>query len=166
MAHVPAPRDSQEGRQGSPLSMRSVRVGRRIIQQTVAHLDERGRVEAWALARRLIGNPEQAQLFDDGSEHLTVPVRLKGIRVERARQFGDVDLALALWRGTGLEALCERLLPTDHMNTLHFDGGSQKKATFHHASPFGNDRRPMEMPTRDHAGWISDFAMWLLAPTD
>jgi len=94
--------------------VRSVRVGRRVIQQTVAHLgelDERGRIEARALARRLIGTPEQAQLFDDGSEQLTVPVRLKGIRIERSRQFGDVYLALALWRGTGLEDLCERLLP-------------------------------------------------------
>jgi hypothetical protein len=42
---------------------------------------------------------------------VTVPVRLKGIRVERARQFGDVYLALALWRGTGLAELCEQLLP-------------------------------------------------------
>ncbi len=93
--------------------VRSVRVGRRVIQQTVAHLgelDEHGRVEARALARRLIGVPEQAQLFKDGSEDLTVPVRLKGIRIERSRRFGDVYLALALWRGTGLEELCERLL--------------------------------------------------------
>jgi hypothetical protein len=68
--------------------VRSVRVGGRVIQQTVAQLgelDERGRVEARALARRLIGAPEQAQLFDDGSEHMTVPVRLKGIRIERSR---------------------------------------------------------------------------------
>ena len=94
--------------------VRSVRVGRRVIQQTVAHLgelDEHGRVEARALARRLIGAPEQAQLFDDGSEQMTVPVRLKGIRIERSRRFGDVYLALALWRGTGLAELCERLLP-------------------------------------------------------
>ena len=94
--------------------VRSVRVGVRVIQQTVAHLgelDEHGRVEARALARRLIGAPEQAQLFDDGSEHMTVPVRLKSIRIERSRRFGDVYLALALWRGTGLSELCERLLP-------------------------------------------------------
>src|ERR1700716_1667960 len=94
--------------------VRSVRVGRRVIQQTVAHLgelDEHGRMEARALARRLIGAPEQEQLFDDGSAHLTVPVRLKGIRIERSLQFGDVYLALALWRGMGLEDLCERLLP-------------------------------------------------------
>src|SRR6202045_1068834 len=94
--------------------VRSVRVGRRVIQQTVAQLgelDEQGRVQARALAHRLIGTPERAQLFDDGSEQLTVPVRLKGIRIERPRQFGDVYLALALWRGTGLEGLCEWLLP-------------------------------------------------------
>ena len=59
--------------------------------------------------RHLIGAPEEAQLFDDGCRDVAVPVRLKGIRVERSRQFGDVYLALALWRGTGLEALCERL---------------------------------------------------------
>ncbi len=94
--------------------VRSVRVGRRVIQQTVAQLgelDEHGRTEARALARRLIGAPEQAPLFDDLSEHLTVPVRLKSIRIERSRQFGDVYLALALWRGTGLEELCKQLLP-------------------------------------------------------
>jgi transposase len=94
--------------------VRSVRVGRRVIQQTVAHLgelDERGRLEARALARHLIGAPERAQLFDDGSEHLAVLVRLKGIAIERSRRFGDVYLALALWRGIGLEELCERLLP-------------------------------------------------------
>src|ERR1700692_726915 len=94
--------------------VRSVRVGRRVIQQTVAQLGELaggGRAEARALARRLIGAPEQAPLFDDGSEQLTVPVRLKGIRIERSRRFGDVYLALALWRGTGLEHVCEQLLP-------------------------------------------------------
>src|ERR1700736_3424364 len=67
--------------------VRSVRIGRRVIQQMVAHLgelDEHGRIEARALARRLIGATERAQLFDDGSGHLTVPVRLKGIRVERS----------------------------------------------------------------------------------
>ena len=73
--------------------VRSVRIGRRVIQQTVAHLgelDEHGRIEARAVARRLIGNPEQAQLFRGDNEDVTVPVRLKGVRIERSRQFGDV----------------------------------------------------------------------------
>jgi hypothetical protein len=42
--------------------VRSVRVGRRVIQQTVAQLGEldgRGRLEARALARRLIGEPSR-----------------------------------------------------------------------------------------------------------
>ena len=92
----------------------SVRVGRRVIQRTVAHLgelDDRGRLAARAFARRLIGAPERADLFDDRGGDVTVPVRLNGIRIERGRRFGDVYLALALWRGTGLDALCERLLP-------------------------------------------------------
>jgi transposase len=95
--------------------VRSVRIGRRVIQQTVAQLgelDARGRLQARALAKHLIGEPEQAGLFDDGKQPMTVPVRLKGVRVERSRQFGDVYLALALWRGTGLAELCERLLPS------------------------------------------------------
>jgi transposase len=94
--------------------VRSVRVGRRVIQQTVAQLgelDERGCLEARALATRLIGAPEQSPLFEDATGHLTVPVRLKEIRIERPRRFGDVYLALALWRGMGLEHLCEQLLP-------------------------------------------------------
>jgi transposase len=94
--------------------VRSVRVGRRVIQQTVAQLgelDERGRIEARLLSQRLVGAPEQAALFDDGSEQVAVPVRLKGLRIERSRRFGDVYLALALWRGVGLEELCGRLLP-------------------------------------------------------
>lgn len=94
--------------------VRSVRIGRRVIQQTVAQLgelDEAGRIQARALAQRLIGTPECAPLFNDGSEHRTVPVRLKGIRIERSRQFGDVYLALTLWRGIGLEELCQQLLP-------------------------------------------------------
>ena len=54
--------------------VRSVHVGRRVIQQTVAQLgelDERGRIEARALARRLIGAPEEAPLFNDGSGQST-----------------------------------------------------------------------------------------------
>jgi transposase len=94
--------------------VRSMRLGRRVIQQTVAQLgelDERGRIQARELAHHLIGSPERAQLFNDGSEQLTVPVRLKGVRLERSLRFGDVYLTLALWRGTGLEHLCEQLLP-------------------------------------------------------
>jgi transposase len=93
--------------------VRSVRIGRRVIQQTVAQLgelDAEGRLQARALARRLIGAPEQATLFDDGSQQQSVSVRLKGVRIERSRQFGDVYLALVLWRGVGLEEFCRQVL--------------------------------------------------------
>jgi hypothetical protein len=76
--------------------VRSVRVGRRVIQQTVAHLgdlDENGRIKSRALAQRLIGSPQQAVLFNDGSGHVTVPVRLKGVAIERR-----VNSAICTWR--------------------------------------------------------------------
>lgn len=93
--------------------VQSVRVGRRVIQQTVAQLgelDAEGRLQARMLARRLIGAPEQAALFDDGTDQRSVSIRLKGVRVERSRQFGDVYLALALWRGVGLDDFCRQVL--------------------------------------------------------
>lgn len=77
----------------------------------LVELDGHARLEALAFAHTLIGPPEQATLFDNGRAHLTVPVRLKGIRVERSWQFGDGYLALASWRGTGLAQLCQELLP-------------------------------------------------------
>jgi transposase len=86
--------------------VRSVRIGRRVIQQTVTHLgelDEAGRLRARALARALIGEPEQADLFDDGTRDQTIGVRLKGVRVENGRHFGNVYLALALWRACRLD---------------------------------------------------------------
>jgi transposase len=94
--------------------VRSVRIGRRVIQQTVAHLgelDEAGRLRARALARSLIGAPEQADLFDDGTSEQTVAVRLKGVRVENSRQFGAVYLVLALWRACRLDEFAAAHLP-------------------------------------------------------
>ena len=94
--------------------VRSVRIGRRVIQQTVAHLgelDAAGRLRARALARGLIGEPEHADLFDDGTGEHTIGVRLKGVRVENGRQFGDVYLALALWRACRLDEFALAHLP-------------------------------------------------------
>jgi hypothetical protein len=94
--------------------VRSVRIGRRVIQQTVAHLgelDEAGRLRARALARSLIGQPEQAQLFDDGTGDQTLGVRLRGVRVENTRHFGNVYLALALWRALRLDEFAAAQLP-------------------------------------------------------
>jgi transposase len=95
--------------------VRSIRIGRRVVQQTVAHLgelDEAGRLRARALARSLIGQPEQAELFDDGTGDQSVGVRLKGVRVENTRHFGNVYLALALWRACRLDEFTLAQLPS------------------------------------------------------
>ena len=95
--------------------VRSVRIGRRVIQQTVTQLgelDEAGRVRARALARALIGAPEQADLFDDGTRDQTIGVRLKGVRVENGRRFGDVYLALALWHACRLDEFAAACIPS------------------------------------------------------
>jgi len=94
--------------------VRSVRMGRRVIQQTVTHLgelDEAGRLRACALARALIGEPEQAELFDEGTRDQTIGVRLKGVRIENGRHFGNVYLALALWRACRLDEFTAAHIP-------------------------------------------------------
>ena len=68
--------------------VRSVRVGRKVVQQTVAHLgelDAQGRARAKALARALTGERDQSDLFvtDDADE--AIPVQLRRIRLERGR---------------------------------------------------------------------------------
>jgi transposase len=95
--------------------VRSVRVGRRVIQQTVAQLgelDAHGRAGARALARAITGDLEQPELFvppDEPAE--AIPVRLNRIRLERGRTFGDVWLGWTLWRALRLDQLLERRLP-------------------------------------------------------
>src|SRR5512145_2361588 len=86
--------------------VRSVRVGRKVVQQTVAQLgelDAQGRARARALARAITGDRDQP---DDA-----VPVRLKRLRLERGRTFGDVWLGWTLWRALTLDEVLERLLP-------------------------------------------------------
>jgi len=89
--------------------VRSVRVGRRVIQQTVAHLgelDAQGRARAKALARAILGEHEQTDLFTPPTEgEEVIPVRLHRIRLERGRTFGDVWLGWTLWRALRLDAL-------------------------------------------------------------
>jgi transposase len=95
--------------------VRSVRHGRKVVQQTVAHLgelDAQGRARAQALARSIAGDcalEAQRPLFDDQPE--AVPVKLGKVRIERSRSFGAVWLGWLLWRALKLDELCERLLP-------------------------------------------------------
>ena len=79
----------------------SVRIGKRVIQRTVAQLgdlDARGRVRASELARRLGSHAEQPGLFDQPLEKEVAQIRLNGVKLERVRRFGDVWLACKLWR--------------------------------------------------------------------
>jgi transposase len=94
--------------------VRSVRVGRKVIQQTVAHLgelDADGRARAKALAQAITGDREQPDLFEPADADAAIPVRLKRIRLERGRTFGDVWLGWTLWRALRLDEVLERLLP-------------------------------------------------------
>ncbi len=96
--------------------VRSVRRGRKVVQETVAQLGEldgEGRARARLLAQEITGRRgEQPELFEEAAaSEQTVAVRLKGLRLERARSFGGVWLGWTLWRALRLEELCAELLP-------------------------------------------------------
>lgn len=95
--------------------VRSVRRGKKVVQETVAQLgelDAKGRANAKALARHFMGEDDQLELFEDVAEDDgTVRVQLKRVRLERSRSFGDVWLGWKLWRALGLDQLCEASMP-------------------------------------------------------
>jgi transposase len=94
--------------------VRSVRVGSKVVQQTVAQLgelDAAGRARARALARTITGDREQPDLFPSAEADPAVPVRLRRIRLERGRTFGDVWLGWTLWRALRLDEVLAHLLP-------------------------------------------------------
>jgi len=87
----------------------------------VAYLGELKKSEqnGWAwLGRRLDKKDRPApSLFDppaypEPDDREPMLVKIKGIRLERSRDFGDVWLALGLWRLLGLEELLTGLMPT------------------------------------------------------
>ena len=98
----------------------SVRTARGSGHRVVAYLGELKKSErnGWAqLCRRL--NKEQRPQpslfdpphYDDPTDDEPVLVKLKGIRLQRLRDFGDVWLALGLWRLLDLDTLLGRLMP-------------------------------------------------------
>jgi transposase len=95
--------------------VRSVRQGRKVKQQVVAHLgelDAAGHAQAAALARQIMGEAEQGDLFDaPKSAAEVVPVRVDQVRTERARRLGDVWLGLKLWQALGLDEFCRERMP-------------------------------------------------------
>jgi len=94
--------------------VRSVRRHGKVIQETVAQLgelDAEGRAKAKALARQITGRGEQRELFESPElDDAPVAVRLKQLRLERGRGFGDVWLGWTLWRALRLDVLCEEVL--------------------------------------------------------
>jgi transposase len=86
----------------------------------VAYLGELERSEqsGWAqLGRSLSGKQRPSRSlfdpphYDDPSEEEPVLVRLRDVRLERLRDFGDVWMALGLWRLLGLDKLLDSLTP-------------------------------------------------------
>jgi transposase len=97
--------------------VRSVRVGTKVRQETVAQLgelDAQGRVRARALAQDIVGIERQPGLFEDALPSAPVSVVLARLRLERGRRFGDVWLAWRLWQALGLEAVLAQLLPVGY----------------------------------------------------
>jgi transposase len=96
--------------------VRSVRRGRKVVQETVAQLgelDAEGRARAEALARSIAGHASeswQGQLFDRSRPRDSVAVKLEAIRLERSRSFGAVWLGWFLWRALKLDEQCQALL--------------------------------------------------------
>jgi Transposase DDE domain len=96
--------------------VRSLRRGRKVVQQTVAQLgelDAEGRARAEALARSIAGRASeslQGQLFDRTEPSGAVAVKLDGVRLERSRSFGAVWLGWILWRALKLDELSGVLL--------------------------------------------------------
>ncbi len=90
-------------------------------QHTVATLGKvpglDGRVRAgWESIDDLLEGRTPARQLELGGETQSEPsvwrqVEVRGIRVERVREFGEVYLALSLWRRLGLHELLEELIP-------------------------------------------------------
>jgi hypothetical protein len=98
----------------------SYRTARGSRQRLVAYVGERKESEqsGWApLGRRLEGQARPPRsLFDpphseDPTETESVEVSLQGVRFERLRDFGEVWLALGLWRLLGLDTLLVEKMP-------------------------------------------------------
>jgi transposase len=97
--------------------VRSVRHGRKVVQEMVAQLgelDAEGRARATQLAREISGcgtEGSQGKLFDSSTPVEAVKVRLDAVRLERSRSFGAVWLGWRLWCALKLDELLGALLP-------------------------------------------------------
>lgn len=96
--------------------VRSVRVGGKVRQEVVAQLgklDAKGRRQAQAYANKLMRRRMHPSLFEPREDEFSdvEKIRLKAVRVERSRRFGDVFLGLSLWHTLELDEAFDRLMP-------------------------------------------------------
>src|SRR5216684_2185267 len=88
--------------------VRSVRRGRKVVQETVAQLGEldgHGRARAAALARSISGNGTalaQRDLFERDEASAAVAVNLDRVRLEHARSFAALWAVSLRWRPRAL----------------------------------------------------------------
>jgi transposase len=98
----------------------SIRTGRGSRQRVVAYLGELKASErnGWAQLGRNLHGPQRPELslfdpphYGDPQPDEAVLVKLKDIRLERLRDFGEVWLAWGLWRLLELDTLLARAMP-------------------------------------------------------
>jgi transposase len=99
----------------------SIRTAKGSRHRVVAYLGvlKKSEKNGWAqLCRRLNGRVRPQPLlfapphYDDPTDDEPVLVKLESIRLQRLRDFGDVWLALGLWRLLGLDQLLSHLMPS------------------------------------------------------
>ena len=94
--------------------LKSVRQGRKVRQEVVTYLGSLtsgGVARAHDLARRLGMKGDQPELFDPPLAEDVLPIRIKGVALERARQFGNVYLGMKLWQMAGFDAFFSAQIP-------------------------------------------------------
>lgn len=89
-------------------SYRTERGPRQRVVAYLGELDERGRVGVQQAAQPI--STSQGDLFQQSTSPEWVEVDIRGVRVERRRQFGGCWLGLALLRQLGLPELLDELL--------------------------------------------------------
>jgi transposase len=110
-----ATKRTKDGRRTYWTLVRSVRRGRKVVQEVVAHLgrlDAREVREAAAIARHFLGaKASQLDLFEDARELRPEHVAVGKVRVEHGRAFGDVWLGWVLWQALELDDFCRAHMP-------------------------------------------------------
>jgi hypothetical protein len=109
-----ATKRTKDGKRTYWTLVRSVRRGRKVVQEVVAHLgrlDAREVREAAAIARHFLGaKASQLDLFEDSQELKPEHVAVGKVRVEHGRGFGDVWMGWVLWQALELGDFCQRHL--------------------------------------------------------